>query len=288
MKSTAGAWNNIANIEKELVKMGIPTTDVIKKHEVSNRNSWTCSLTGDGSYQVCALRQVLDVNNSIDERKLWWIKEVPIKVTCFVWRAKLGRIPTTSALSTRGISLPSTSCCQCGHNDENDIHVLVQCPFAKTVLKEIFHWCQIVLVDFQSVNEVLDYASNWGNCPKKKRRLMAIRYGTLWSIWKTRNERVFNNRKMCATKVVDIIILSTFLWFKDRNGKMMSYGQNGFHIHLAACNEGFKALHLIAILHFLSCLEKFSVIIEIELYSYVLHTNQSDQSISLRTDTIGA
>lgn len=31
------------------------------------------------------------------------------------------------------------------------------------------------------------------------------------------------------------------------------------------------------------CLEKFSVIIEIELYSYVLHTNQSDQSISLRT-----
>ncbi|CAI9296143.1 unnamed protein product [Lactuca saligna] len=85
-----GAWNNIANIEKELVKMGIPTTDVIKKHEVSNGNSWTCTLTEDGSYQVRALRHVLEVNNSIDERKLWWIKEVPIKVTCFVWRAKLG------------------------------------------------------------------------------------------------------------------------------------------------------------------------------------------------------
>ncbi|CAH1430624.1 unnamed protein product [Lactuca virosa] len=57
---------------------------------------------------------------------------------------------------------------------------------------------------------------------------------------------------------------------------------------LLSARSGFKALHLTAILHFLSCLEKFSVIIEIELYSYVLHTNQSDQSISLRTDTIGA
>ncbi|KAI3517369.1 hypothetical protein L1887_16583 [Cichorium endivia] len=35
------------------------------------------------------------------------------------------------------------------------------------------------------------------------------------------------------------------------------------------------------------CLEKFSVIIDIELYSYVLHTNQSDQSISLRTGHFG-
>ncbi|CAH1442108.1 unnamed protein product [Lactuca virosa] len=83
--------------------MGIPPTDVIKKHEVSNGYSWTCNLTDDGNYQVHALRQVLEVNNSVDARKFWWIKEVPIKVTCFVWRAKLGRIPTTSALSTRGV-----------------------------------------------------------------------------------------------------------------------------------------------------------------------------------------
>lgn len=66
MESIAGAWNNIACIEKEQIKMGIPPNDVIKKHEVSNGYSWTCSLTDDGSYQVRTLRQVIKVNNRVD------------------------------------------------------------------------------------------------------------------------------------------------------------------------------------------------------------------------------
>lgn len=33
------------------------------------------------------------------------------------------------------------------------------------------------------------------------------------------DEKIFNNKKVCTTKVLDIIISSTFLWFKHRNKK---------------------------------------------------------------------
>lgn len=47
----------------------------------------------------------------------------------------MGRIPTVMALSSRGINLPSNSCCQSGLGDETSNYVLVQCQFVKTVLK---------------------------------------------------------------------------------------------------------------------------------------------------------
>lgn len=70
---------------------------------------------------------------------------------------------------------------------------------------------------FQSVHDIIDYASNWGNCPKKKKRVLDICYDTLWSIWKARNERIFNNKMVCATKVADITKSITFVWFKYRS-----------------------------------------------------------------------
>ncbi|XP_023762551.1 uncharacterized protein LOC111911013 [Lactuca sativa] len=120
------------------------------------------------------------------------------------------------ALSKQGIILPSTTCCQCNLVEETSDHALIRCSFARKVMTWILKWCNITIVNFHTVNEVLDYASNWGNCPKKKKRLLGICYGTLWGIWKARNERLFNNQLMCALKVVNIIQSITFLWFRHR------------------------------------------------------------------------
>ncbi|CAI9267751.1 unnamed protein product [Lactuca saligna] len=130
-----------------------------------------------------------------------------------------GHISIAIALLSRGINLPTTTCCQCNSMEEAADHILVQCVFAKTVTEWIFNWCNIPLISFQTVHNVLVYASNWGTCPKKKKRLMSIYYATLWSIWKTRNERIFANKRLCATKVADIVKSTTFLWVKHRGGK---------------------------------------------------------------------
>nr|KAJ0224090.1 hypothetical protein LSAT_V11C200087470 [Lactuca sativa] len=144
--------------------------------------SWRCDLTVDRKYQVRALRLLLEHQDQVYTGKFRWIKQVPMKVMCFIWRAKMCHIPSVVALSNRGITLPSKLCCQFEKLGEIDDHALVSCPFAKTMLEWIFKCCVHLLKH----------------------------------IWKARNERLFNDKKVCATKLVDTVI-SMFLWFKHRS-----------------------------------------------------------------------
>ena len=109
-------------------------------------------------------------------------------------------------------------CQQCRNAEETVDHILVQCPFAKSIMEWIFSWCNIPLVSLNSMVDVLDYASNWGNCPKRRVRVVGICYKMMWSVWKARNNWRFNKNKMAATKVADIIKSITFVWFKHKSG----------------------------------------------------------------------
>ncbi|XP_023732085.1 uncharacterized protein LOC111879884 [Lactuca sativa] len=175
---------------------------------------WTCPLSSNGNYQVNTLRRKLDSCSSVDIGRFEWVKEIPIKVSTFIWRAKQERIPTSVALSKRGVNVTSTMCYHCGEVEETSDHMLIQCSYAKTIMKWILKWCNIQPENFSTVHDTLDYASNWGNCPKKKRRLLGIFYGTMWSIWKSRNDRVFNNKRLQPTKLMDIIMSTLFIWVK--------------------------------------------------------------------------
>ncbi|CAH1422415.1 unnamed protein product [Lactuca virosa] len=128
-------WNNIADIKRAIDKVSIPHDKIIKKHQGAHGISWKCDLMGNRRYQVNALHHVLEDKGATDNGRFNWIKEVPSKVTCFIWRAKMGRIPTTVALAKRRINLQSTTCCLCNSTEECSDHVLVQCPFAKTIME---------------------------------------------------------------------------------------------------------------------------------------------------------
>lgn len=58
---------------------------------------------------------------------------------------------------------------------------------------------------FNTVGELIDYATKWGRCTKKRKVLINICYGTLWGIWKAKNERLFKKLITTPTKVVDNI-----------------------------------------------------------------------------------
>ncbi|KAL4574985.1 hypothetical protein LXL04_021825 [Taraxacum kok-saghyz] len=54
---------------------------------------------------------------------------------------------------------------------------------AKAVLVKIWNWCDINPPNCDSALEIISYAANWGNCPKRK-ILIAIIYGYMWCLWK--------------------------------------------------------------------------------------------------------
>ena len=194
---------------------------------INNQRHWTSNdavkscLNKDGKFYVSDVRRLIDAvittpmqNNTI------WLYIVPLKINVFIWRVYVGRIPTAEALSKRGISVNNTSCHKCNTCLDEIDHLFAGCNFAKDVLMKIWNWCGITstTTNPDSIMEIVKYAANWGNCPKKRKILIAIIYGYIWCLWKVRNDKIFNNRCASSNKVVDDIIFVVYNWVKCRGG----------------------------------------------------------------------
>lgn len=128
----------------------------------------------------------------------------------------MGRIPVALELSKRGVSMETMNCLMCNESEESTDHVLGDCPYARKVFEGVFSWCGLNTEPFHLVKEVVDSASRWGRCQKKRELLLGIYYETLWCIWKSRNERVFRKNRLPELKVIDFIKSVTYLWVKNR------------------------------------------------------------------------
>lgn len=104
MKTMIGVWNNITVIKRELERKDIPDDKIIKKHQDGICVLWKCDFTGDENYKVSGLRHILEDNGPVHIAKFSLIKEIPLKVLCFIWRAKGGCIPLAATLTKRGIN----------------------------------------------------------------------------------------------------------------------------------------------------------------------------------------
>ncbi|CAI9271863.1 unnamed protein product [Lactuca saligna] len=146
-----------------------------------------------------------------------WIPEIPIKVICFVWSAAMERIPITIGLSKRGVKLVDVNCGQCSNIEETVSHIFFKCPYAKTVWECIIRWCKIKLPHCESLEDILKFTRSWGHCPKKRKILVSICYGTIWWLWKARCEIFFKEIKIPPTKTADNIQGMVFILLKHRS-----------------------------------------------------------------------
>ncbi|CAI9300834.1 unnamed protein product [Lactuca saligna] len=155
MKTLPGVWNNIACIKNDLMKNKILVCSVFSKHQDPTSEIWKCGLTSDGSYSVCALRNKWDYRTPTIDSNFQWLKEIPLKVSCFTWRAQAGRIPSVNELSKRGVYVESLTCQMCEEIEECLDHTLVACSYATMVTKGILRWCRVQAESFHKVNQSL-------------------------------------------------------------------------------------------------------------------------------------
>lgn len=96
--------------------------------------------------------------------KFCCLKEIPLKVNCFIWREKMWRIPVALELSKRGVYLETLTCLMCNEYEEVTDHVLVDCPYSRMVFEGVLKWCNVNTKSFHTVKDVVDFVSQWGLC----------------------------------------------------------------------------------------------------------------------------
>lgn len=129
------SWRQMPRSPVELAELE-DLSEIIRHISISGSDDcWKFKLSGDDRFVVCAVRRFLDLRLTIPVvNPTVWINLVPLKVSCFVWRACMGRIPSASALSRRGIRIENSSCSFCHLGIDDADHSLVCCPFVDDVL----------------------------------------------------------------------------------------------------------------------------------------------------------
>lgn len=120
------------------------------------------------------------------------------------------------ALVYMGVKVNSTYCLLCDFGFDEVDHFLVSCHFARNVMDWIYFWCGVPSQRFDLVREFINYAANWGHCPKMRKIFIAIYYGLLWSTWKERNDIVFNKIRCSLLKLADNVVTMVFSFMVHR------------------------------------------------------------------------
>ncbi|CAI9291909.1 unnamed protein product [Lactuca saligna] len=162
----AADWKRALSSPVEIVELD-ELKDIINSFSFSNaKDSWKGSLAPDDVFKVNILRDQIDsVITEVSIKRMEWNSMVSIKV---------------------GININSTVCSMCSSQEETVDHLLVDCMFAHDTFKWISKWCQLDIHRFSIVADVISFASQWGNCPKKRKILISIVYDVLWCIWLAR------------------------------------------------------------------------------------------------------
>jgi hypothetical protein len=174
-------------------------------------------LTAKSAYQTLLLLQRQEGELSMLQKYCFnniWKSVAPSKVIAFTWQLLLDRIPTKNNLILRRIACDGgTVCPLCNGYDESSIHLFFHCEFAAKVWYEIVKWVGQALMLPPTVSNSL---SMFIGCGAGKKGMLMIWYAYIWTLWRMRNNRIFNNGIIYAEDAVETIKRLSWQWFIGR------------------------------------------------------------------------
>jgi hypothetical protein len=161
--------------------------DEVSLFEETDRVKW--KIGSSGKFRVKDVYLHLRAEGSFRHKFLWKIK-IPMKVRIFLWEVLKHSILTKDNLLKRGW-IGNDQCQFCG-GKETIQHLLFSCGLAKLVWQVV---CAFHLV--RPPKNVEDLFGAWiKSFLKTQRNLVLCGAAALcWTLWKTRNDACFNNKK---------------------------------------------------------------------------------------------
>ncbi|KAM6557685.1 hypothetical protein CsatB_004704 [Cannabis sativa] len=141
-----------------------------------------------------AMKDNLSTHNSSAFWKNFWKIKVPPKVLHFAWRVLTDCLATRVQLQIRRVPVQS-HCLFCNSAAETSFHLFIECPFSKSCWN-----ISAVTIPSTTAASFLD----WFTAVSDRYKGDAIEEVLMvsWSIWKARNNIVWNNKTTTAAEVV--------------------------------------------------------------------------------------
>ncbi|XP_058733587.1 uncharacterized protein LOC131605220 [Vicia villosa] len=144
-----------------------------------------------------------------------WITEVPSKVKIFGWRLLLNRLPVKEQLAKRNIIQREEDkvCVLCSEHVENLEHLFFNCHLSKIIWEKIGMWMEVHMEDnvVGAAGHLKHFVTGLKGRMKKKMRGL-VWLTTLWSIWNSRNNFIFNNTNIVLDEVISSIKVVSWFW----------------------------------------------------------------------------
>ncbi|KAL4568159.1 hypothetical protein LXL04_023765 [Taraxacum kok-saghyz] len=85
----------------------------------------------------------------------------------------------------------------------------------------IFRWLQIPSFGVLSPKEILDWVEECRLRSNQKKSLEVVVCAALWILWRYRNDVIHESRKMRKGVILDCIKEFSFVWFRNRQHKVV-------------------------------------------------------------------
>lgn len=164
---------------------------------------WVWKLEEDGRFSVNSIYKKLESDFSVMEAPIeseslvfsqLWKSSPPSRAVAFSWRMLLDRIPTRLNLLRRlSIDLASSmNCVLCNSVGESSNHLFLHYVVSRTIWEELLRWLGFNFIS--PPNLFIHWACLFegGGNRGLRRGFSLIWNATIWTIWRVRNDRIFN------------------------------------------------------------------------------------------------
>jgi hypothetical protein len=188
----------------------------------SDQDVWGWNLNPEDGFSVkSAYDSIMELGDSLNlsvwELKIFssiWDSPAPAKVVAFSWKLLYDRLSTKDNLHSRGVLQQDSdvSCVWCGLSMESSKHLFLHCRKTIRVWYEICKWLGVVIVMPSDIMTLFYCFCGLVRNKKVKKGFLLVWHTVLWSLWKARNDVIFNGMSKEPLEVVEEIKVLSWKW----------------------------------------------------------------------------
>lgn len=163
-----------------------------------------------------------------------WHKRFALRLSAYAWMAFLGKLKTADILNSRGVHIPA-ACPFCLVAEESHHHLFFECDFSYTIIMELFPWLDYFLMR-PNLLQLFDYMAGIQKFNAEEKNFCYLTLcGTIYYIWRERNNRRFSNIWNSPNFIAALIAKDIKL--KVKNWKSLDRLQRIFSAILSDCGQ---------------------------------------------------